>query len=133
MWTVRGLGLRWMKGMGCAMALAVPAVPIHASPHEQQFQYAVQQYKAGRYSVAFGRFVALANRGDPDAAHFALFMNKYGPTLYGSWWDADPTEVAHWSTLVRDQQGRLQPVYVPDPYAIAKSKPAAPKSHAARR
>lgn len=103
----------------------------HAGGHAQQFQYAVQEYKAGRYSAAFGRFMALANQGDPDAAHVALFMNKYGPTLYGAWWDADPTDVAQWSTLIRDHRGRLQPVFVPDPYApAARNKVASVKTSA---
>lgn len=133
--------MKLINAMACALALGVPAAPIHAGGHEQQFQYAVQQYKAGRYSVAYGRFMALANQGDPDAAHVALFMNKYGPTLYGAWWDADPTDVAQWSTLIRDQGGRLQSVFVPDPYAVAARKkaavlktgtPAGPKTQAPR-
>ena len=76
--------LKLINAVACALALAVPAAPIHAGGHEQEFQQAVQQYKAGRYSQAYGKFIALANHGDPDAAHIALFMHKYGPTLYGS-------------------------------------------------
>lgn len=117
--------LKLINAVACALALAVPAAPIHAGGREQQFQHAVQQYKAGRYSEAYGKFIALANHGDPDAAHIALFMHKYGPTLYGSWWDADPTDVAQWSTLIRDQGGRLQPVFVPGSYAITPREKAA--------
>jgi hypothetical protein len=121
--------MKWLKAAACALALGVPTAPVHAGGHEQQFQRGMQQYRAGHFSAAYGAFVALANQGDPDAAHIALFMNKYGPLLYGSWWDADPNDVAQWSALIRDRGGRLQPVFVPDPYAIAaKKKPAALKS-----
>lgn len=123
------------------VALAAPDIPVRAAGVEQQFQYAVQQFKAGRYSAAYGRFAALANDGDPDAAHIALFMHKYGPTLYGAWWDADPTDVALWSTSIRDHRGRPQPVFIPDPYAVTATKkaemaksasPAGPRSAVAR-
>ena len=123
--------LKLINAVACALALAMPAAPIHAGGHEQLFQHAVHQYKAGRYSEAYGKFIELANHGDSDAAHIALFMHKYGPTLYGSWWDADPTDLAQWSTLLRDKGGRLQPVFVPDPYAISpREKAAALKSGA---
>ena len=80
------------------------------------FDEAARQYRAGRFSDSYGRFMALANTGDVDAAHIALFMNRYGPQLYGSYWDAAPHEIERWASLIRDRAGRPQPVFVSDPY-----------------
>jgi hypothetical protein len=96
----------------------------HAS--SQEFEEALRQYRAGRLSDAFGRFSALANKGDADAAHIALFMNKYGPQLYGSYWDAYPPDVAQWNLLIRDREGRPQPVFQPQLYQTVKTAAAKP-------
>lgn len=80
-----------------AIAGFATAMPAHA--RSPAFTQAVQQYRAGHLSDAFGRFFALANDGDADAARIALFMHQYGPILYGRYWDAAPQEVAHWQAL----------------------------------
>lgn len=113
---------RWFAALACVLALGAAQARSPGGGHEQQFQQAVQLYKEGRYSAAFGRFAMLANKGDADAAHIALFMNKFGPTLYGAWWDADPTDVSDWASLIREPGGRMQPVFVPDPYALPARK-----------
>lgn len=106
------------------------------TPVEHEYAQAVQSFRAGRTSEAYGQFIALANRGDVDAARVALFMNGYGASLYGKHWDALPNEVAYWSTLVRNssmtagrQQPDFQPVVVHDarPHArqVSNVRPAA--------
>lgn len=80
-----------------AVAGFMAAMPAQA--RSPAFTEAVQQYRAGHLPGAFGRFFALANDGDADAARIALFMHQYGPTLYGRYWDAAPQEVAHWQAL----------------------------------
>ena len=105
---------------------AASETPVRTGSHEKEFQQAVELYRAGRYSAAFARFSNLARQGDPDAAHVAVFMNRYGPVLYGSWWDADPTDVVLWAKLIRTPGGRAQPVFVPDPYAEASLKRVPP-------
>lgn len=80
-----------------AVAGFMTAMPAQA--RSPAFTEAVQQYRAGHLSDAFGRFFALANDGDADAARIALFMHQYGPILYGRYWDAAPQEVAHWQSL----------------------------------
>ena len=86
------------------------------TPIEHEYAQAVQSFRAGRTSEAYGQFIELANRGDVDAARVALFMNGYGASLYGKHWDALPSEVAYWNTLVRNSSlaaGRQQPEFQP--------------------
>jgi hypothetical protein len=45
-------------------------------------------YELGKWPAAYGRFVVLADRGDADAARIGLFKRRFGPSLYGSAWDA---------------------------------------------
>jgi len=53
--------------------------------------------RVGRHAEAYGRFVALADDGDVDAARFALLMHRYGPAVFASAWDASPEQVADWT------------------------------------
>jgi hypothetical protein len=92
---------------------------------EREYEQAVQAFRTGRLSEAFGRFVDLANRGDVDSARVALFMQSYGPVLYGKQWDAGPENVAYWSTLVRNSgtSARPMPEFQPTVLSPGKSKP----------
>lgn len=91
---------------GCAAAAPVQA-------RSTAFSEAVQQYRAGHLSDAFGRFFALANGGDADAARIALFMHQYGPILYGRYWDAAPQEVAYWQALQGKPAAHPTPPFQP--------------------
>jgi hypothetical protein len=82
---------------------------------ERAFADAVAQYQAGRYSAAYGRLTALANEGDVDAARIAIFMYRYGATLYGSHWDASPEELDDWRQLAASGRGRAAPAFQPAP------------------
>lgn len=98
-----------------AFAIAAPAHANGAKAAEREFADAVQQFKEGRRAHAFGMFIALANRGDVDAARIALFMHQFGPTLYGSHWEASRDDIDYWNTLLRNSStaGRAQPAFVP--------------------
>jgi hypothetical protein len=63
------------------------------------FTEAVHEYRAGRWSSAFGRFITLANDGNVEAARIALFMQLHGRQLYGSDWDASEDDIALWSRM----------------------------------
>jgi hypothetical protein len=98
-WRAALAGVAAAMVLGCSLpALAAPA----ASLVDQDYASAVQSFRAGRTSVAFGQFVEMANRGDVDAARIALFMHAYGAVLYGKQWDVLPKDVAYWSSLVRN-------------------------------
>jgi len=112
--------VRWMwqllatAGLLLALGQALPARAFQ-NPTEREFSEAVQQFKAGRRAEAFGRFIALANRGDVDSARIALHLHTYGSVLYGAQWEAGREDVEYWTTLVRNSPtaGRGQPEYKP--------------------
>ena len=68
------------------------------------FAEASRLFRAGRYAAAYGRFVTMANEGDMHAARVALVMHRFGPTLFGSDWDATTEELAEWSRLARSAE-----------------------------
>jgi hypothetical protein len=84
-----------------------------ASSRDRAFVEATQQYQKARWADAYGRFMRLANSGDRDAARIALFMHRYGPQLYGAYWDASTEEVELWTELAATQAGRAQPTFQP--------------------
>lgn len=95
------------------LALSLPSGA--ASPVEREYADAVKSFRTGRLSEAFGQFMAIANRGDVDAARVALFMHMYGPVLYGKQWDAGDQNVAYWTMLVRNSgtSARAMPEFKP--------------------
>lgn len=104
--------------LACAVAsgLCVASPPAAASQNEKAFTQAVEQYRQGRWSAAFGTFTALAERGDADAARIVLFMLRYGPMLHGAYWDAPTEDVDYWNNLSASGLGRAQPVFKPITY-----------------
>jgi hypothetical protein len=93
------------------LALLFPALGMAADT--EGYDQAVAQYQNGRWADAYGRFMALANGGDADAARTALFMVRYGPQLYNSHWDAMPADVSRWERLAATSQGRSTPMFQP--------------------
>jgi hypothetical protein len=97
---------------------------------DRQFTQAVSQYRAGRYSDAFGRLLQLATEGDADAARIVLFMHHFGPQLYGSYWDLNSQQVADFTrlatTAARHREAAFQPTWEPagkSPYSEARRAP----------
>ncbi len=91
-------------------ARVAPAPPLSASWTMPQavpaptFAEAGRLFRAGRHAAAYGRFVTLANEGDMHAARVALLMHRFGPSLFGSDWDATTEELAEWSRLARQAE-----------------------------
>ena len=99
-----------------AMCLLTAAAPAKAAASDDwAFNKAVEQYQRGQWPDAYGRFIALANNGDRDAARIALFMYRYGPRLFGSHWDASPDDVEAWEQVVTQgpKTFRATPVFKP--------------------
>lgn len=69
---------------GLPLVLACLAAP-PARAGEQEFDQALQSYRTGRLSDAYGRFLALGLQGDPDAARFALTLHSDGTMLRTFW------------------------------------------------
>ena len=115
-----------------ASALLLCSLPAGAaSPVEREYENAAQSFRAGHLSAAFQQFMDLANRGDVDSARIALFMNSYGPALYGKQWDASPQNVAYWTMLVRNSGSSALPAPQIQPAALAPGT-AKPRTAAAR-
>lgn len=114
---VRNLASAFLVVAAMAVTVASPAARANpaAKAMEREFGEAVEQFKAGKRSLAFGKFIRLANRGDVDAARIALFMHAYGATLWGAHWEADREDIEYWTTLVKNSQtaGRPQPAFEP--------------------
>lgn len=72
-----------------------PSLP--ATAFAPTFAEAAGSLRAGRFADAYGRFVALADEGDRDAARIALVMHRFGPELFGSAWDASAEQIADWT------------------------------------
>ena len=86
-----------------ACSLASAASLERSAGDSALFDYAVRLYQAGQFPAAYGRFRALANRGDVDAARIALFMLRNGELLYGTKWGTTPAEVSLWLALTGGQ------------------------------
>ena len=61
------------------------------------FAGAAESLRAGRHAEAYGRFVALADEGDVNAARIALVMHRFGPDVFGSAWDASAEQLVEWT------------------------------------
>ncbi len=80
---------------GSAAALAAEASRV------QTFSDAMDQYRQGRWSAAYGRFCVLADDGDAQAARIALVMLRHGETMHGTIWSASQPQIEHWAQLAR--------------------------------
>lgn len=91
------------KRTAAALVLALTAVaaPADTADDRLRFDQALEMYREGRFSAAFGRFAGLANRGHPDAARIAIGMVRYGRELYGTEWSASAWQLRQWSSAVR--------------------------------
>lgn len=71
-------------------------VSVTGAEESKLFAEAVDLYRAGRWSAAFGGFATLADRGHVRAARIALAMFRDGPSLYGLQWQAAPAQLEGW-------------------------------------
>ena len=93
-------------------ALAQSATPRLS---EQLHANAVGSFRQGRFSEAFGRFIALADAGHAPAAEMALWMYLHGPTVFGKDWDSSQEQLTAWAQLSRQPV----PVMAPQVYTTA--------------
>lgn len=71
-------------------------VSVTGAEEQGLFAEAVDLYRAGRWSAAYGRFATLADRGHVRSARIALAMFRDGPSLYGLQWEAAPAQLDAW-------------------------------------
>ena len=92
-----GVGLAGSALAVSTMSTRPPAVH-PAGATEQRYAEAVQAFQAQRYSVAYGRFAALADGGHAPAALMALALVRYAP-VFGAEWSATPAQIQDWTAL----------------------------------
>lgn len=86
-----------------ATALVLCTATVPAAPHslvEQLHADGVEQFRAARFSAAYGRFVELADVRHEPSAHYALWMCLHGLELFGKDWDCTGEQLQDWSQLV---------------------------------
>lgn len=86
-------------GWLAAAASASPGVAPVTSWADRAYEQSVKLLQDGRRAEAYGRIVALANAGHPDAARLAITMCRHGLQLYGSDWDCAVTELEDWARV----------------------------------
>jgi hypothetical protein len=101
-----------------AMLAAAPAMA-----NQQAFDNALQSYRTGRVSEAYGRFLALAHKGDPDAAPIVLFMGQYGPMVHGTFWELTDHDALMLRKTAQRPSLRPHPMADPAGYEGAKALP----------
>ena len=100
-----------LSALALALALACLATPALAADHD--FDGALQSYRSGRMSEAYGRMLTLGLKGDPDAARIALFLGEQGTMVYGALWELTDTDAQQLRKVAMRPSLRPQPQ--PDP------------------
>jgi hypothetical protein len=87
----------------CCTTVATPAYAGRTLPQPstgaQLHAEAASYFRQGRYSEAYGRFVALADAGHSPLARIALWMCEHGLMLFGRDWDCAPYQVERWAAV----------------------------------
>ena len=94
-----GIGIGAAGGAFAVTPTSARPVAAHpAGTLDQRYAEAAQAFQAQRYSVAYGRFAALADDGHAPAALMALALVRYAP-MFGAEWSATPAQIQDWSAL----------------------------------
>ena len=67
--------------------------------YTRMYDDAVHALSMQRYSAAYGRFAALADKDHAPSALMALAMVTFPPSVSGARWSATPAQLRHWSAL----------------------------------
>lgn len=84
------------------LSAAGPAAAGPAAPSrwlEQAHAKALDLFRRGRFSEAYGRFIELAEVGHPASARYAVWMCENGTPLFGVDWDCAPHEMEAWRAM----------------------------------
>ena len=91
-----------------SVALAAPHKPAAAqTASKAEFDQALDDYRQGRQTAAYGTFTRLADAGDVEAARIALILLRHGERLHGAAWGASQPQINHWMKLARQPMAPL--------------------------
>ena len=81
----------------------------HPKPLANQalFDQALAEYKEGRRTAAYGKFVTLADHGDAESARIALMLLRHGQKMHGAGWGASQAQINHWMLLAKQPMAPL--------------------------
>lgn len=82
-----------------AAAMATGTATANVTSSDAAFNDAMEQYKKGKWSGAYGRFASLADQGHAEAARIALIMLRHGAKMYGHDWGASQPQINQWMKL----------------------------------
>lgn len=89
--------------LGChapdAIAQSTPTTTLTASTLERLHDNALASFRRARFSEAYGRLIALADRGHARSAEMALWMYLHGPSVFATDWDSSPEQLTAWAQL----------------------------------
>lgn len=92
-----------------ALTLAAGLLGTHAAASAQpganmqpSLAKAMDSYERCQWGAAFEQLAALADGGDAESARIALLMARFGPTMYGSRFDANAQQRERWLALAID-------------------------------
>ena len=99
-----------------ASTTATPADrSLRAGTAERLHANALESFRQGRFSEAYGRFIALASGGHAASARYALWMCEHGPALFDKDWDCSQDDVDDWAGAAGVNAPRVLPRHYPQP------------------
>jgi len=116
---------RFVAIAGLAVATFAPAAQAQLVPlGDKLYTNAVFSFQQGRFSEAYGRFIALADAGHALSAEVALFMAQNSTAVFSKDWDVTQEQLTAWAALT----GRTAPVL----QARSYPRKMIPAKHASR-
>jgi len=88
------------------ISAAVAAYPKTSHPRHE-FEQALEDYRSGHTTAAYGRFMRLADAGDAESARIALMLLRHGPEMHGTAWGASQPQIDHWMALAQKPMERI--------------------------
>jgi len=67
---------------------------------QAEYEHARREFRAQRFSAAYGRLSRLADAGHAPSAELARLMHAHGDQLFGQTWSASPDQQRRWARLV---------------------------------
>jgi len=93
--------LKFVSAALLVLACHAPSAFAQSAPGaaERLHAKAVASFREARFPEAYGRFISLADAGHAPAAEQALWMYRYGPSLFGKDWDSTQEQLTAWARL----------------------------------
>lgn len=95
---VMGFAMHGAHGTTPAAVVAKADTPASDSA----MKTAMEHYRQGKFSTAYGQFSKLADQGNAEAARIALIMLRHGRKMHGTEWGASQPQIDVWIRLASE-------------------------------